>query len=157
MLDIYLLRYTCEMVRKMQNDGDGCSASTLHNVLPKHQAASPPPALPEGRWPPRASSPARNPFWHRFSAISLKRKNAAVENRIRQLLERAIAVVFWGYKMKRLRFALLIMIYVMDRLNNTNVKSVWLIGLFNEPSHMLQAMRWGDQIVCLGQWHDAHL
>ncbi len=25
MLDIYLLRYTCEMVRKMQNDGDGCS------------------------------------------------------------------------------------------------------------------------------------
>lgn len=43
--------------------------------------------------------------------------------------------------MKRLLFALLIMIYMMDMLNNTNVKSFWLIGLFNEPSHMLQAMR----------------
>ncbi len=25
MLNIYLLRYTCDMVWKMQNDGDGCS------------------------------------------------------------------------------------------------------------------------------------
>ncbi len=42
MLDIYLLRYTCEMVRKMQNDSDGCSLPPfpsepeglyVHNVL----------------------------------------------------------------------------------------------------------------------------